>query len=220
MPAISLPKFDGKRENWTNFWTLFCDLVHNKLELTYSHKFSYLQQCCIDDAKELITGFVPNQQGYENAVKLLTEQFDENNLLQHQLQTKLLGIKSPSHTLEELKSFRLEYQKIIRTLESSSLINGHAIIKTLLFNKLNSQTTRKVVEGIGIDFTYAQFDEHLLKLTRQMEFCRAQEERVEKPKTKINVNSAIVHQSSVSKTRQFCGEAHMAFKGILRYNPY
>ena len=69
MPPISLPNFDGKRENWTNFWTLFCDLVHNKPELTYSHKFSYLQQCCISDAKELITGFVPDQQGYENAVK-------------------------------------------------------------------------------------------------------------------------------------------------------
>ena len=23
MPPIALPTFDGKRENWTNFWTLF-----------------------------------------------------------------------------------------------------------------------------------------------------------------------------------------------------
>ena len=113
MPPISLPNFDRKRENWTNFWTLFSDLIHNKSELTYSHKFSYLQQCCIGDAKELITGFVPDQQGYENAVKILTEQFDESNLLQHQLQSKLIGIKSPANTLEKLKSFRLEYQKII-----------------------------------------------------------------------------------------------------------
>ena len=113
MPPISLPNFDGKRENWPTFWTLFSDLVHNKSELTYGHKFSYLQQCCIGDAKELITGFVPDQQGYENAVKILTEQFDESNLLQHQLQSKLIGIKSPANTLEKLKSFRLEYQKII-----------------------------------------------------------------------------------------------------------
>ena len=81
MPPISLPNFDRKRENWTNFWTLFSDLIHNKSELTYSHKFSYLQQCCIGDAKELITGFVPDQQGYDNAVKILNEQLGESNLL-------------------------------------------------------------------------------------------------------------------------------------------
>ena len=105
MPAISLPKFDGKREHWTYFWTLFTDLVHNKSELTFSHKFTYLQQCCVDEAKELITGFIPNEQGYTNAVKLLTEQFDETNLLQHQLQSKLISIKSPAHNLEELRGF-------------------------------------------------------------------------------------------------------------------
>ena len=98
--------------------------------------------------------------------------------------------------MEELRSFRLEYQKIIRTLESSSLINGHEIIKTLLFNKLNGQTTRKVVEAIGIDFTYDAFDAQLLKLTRQMEFCRSQEEKHDKIKPKVNVNAALVHQSS------------------------
>ena len=93
------------------------------------------------------------------------------------------------------------------------MINGLAIIKTLLFNKLNSLTTRKVVEAIGIDFTYSQFDEYLLKLTRQLEFCRSREEKVEKPKAKVNVNATFVnHQTSVNKTYQFCGETHMVFK--------
>ena len=101
-------------------------------------------------------------------------------MLQHQLQSKLLGIKSPSNSLEDLKSFRLEYQKIIRTLSSMSLINGQEIIKTLLFNKLNSQTTRKIVEVIGIDFEYEALDAQLLKLIRQMEFCRSQDEKQEK----------------------------------------
>ena len=212
MPAISLPKFDGKRENWTNFWTLFTDLVHNKPELTFSHKFSYLQQCCVDEAKILITGFIPNEQGYNNAVKLLLELYDETHLLQHQLQSKLISIKSPNHSLVDLKAFRLEYQKIIRTLQSSSNISGLEIIKTLLFNKLNSNTTKKIVEGIGINFTYDEFDKHLLKLTQQMEFCQSQEERVEKTKTKVNVNSAVVRHKSNGNSCTFCGEEHVDFR--------
>ena len=212
MPTISLPKFSGKREEWTNFWTLFTDLVHNKPELTFSHKFSYLQQSCVDEARELITGFIPNEQGYQNAIKLLNEQFDETHLLQHQLQSKLLSIKAPSHSLEDLKAFRLEYQKIIRTLESSASINGHAIIKTLLFNKLNSNTTKKIVERAGIDFNYDEFDKQLLQLIQQMEFCKSQDERAEKPKTKVNVNSAFVRSATNGNLCVFCSEEHVDFK--------
>ena len=212
MPAISLPKFNGKREEWTNFWTLFTDLVHNKSELTFSHKFTYLQQCCVDEAKELIMGFIPNEEGYKNAVKLLIEQFDETHLLQHQLQSKLISIKSPSHSLEDLKTFRLEYQKIIRTLESSASLNGHAIIKTLLFNKLNSNTTKKIVESAGIDFDYAEFDKHLLKLIQQMEFCKSQDERTERPKGKVNVNSTFVRPRPNDNLCVFCREEHVDFK--------
>ena len=160
-----------ERENWMNFWTLFQDLIHDKSELTYSHKFTYLQQCCVGEANELITGFIPDQAGYDNVVKLLKEQFDETKLMQHQLQSKLLIIQSPSHNLEELKSFRLDYQKIIRTLTSMSLMSGKEIIKTILFNKLSSQTTRRLVEKLGIDFTYDKFDKQLRVIIQQIEFC-------------------------------------------------
>ena len=212
MPPIHLPTFDGKRENWTNFWVLFKDLIHDKGELTYSHKFTYLQQCCVGDAKELITGFIPDQAGYDNAVKILKEQYDETHLLQHQMQSKLLTIKSPSNNLEELKSFRLAYQKVIRTLDSLSLINSKELIKTILFNKLHIQTTKKMVEVLGINFNYDAFDAQLLKMTQQMEFCRSQEERQEKPKKQINVNAAVLPSPPQVRGCNFCDEQHPAFK--------
>ena len=212
MPPIHLPTFDGKRENWTNFWTLFKDLIDDKSELTFSHKFTYLQQCCIGEARELITGFIPDQAGYENAVKILKEQFDERHLLQHQMQSQLLTIKSPSNNLEELKSFRLSYQKIIRTLDSMSLINSKELIKTILFNKLHSLTTRKMVEVLGIEFKYDEFDSQLLKMIQQMEFCRSQDERQDRPKQKVNVNAAMLNQTPPVRGCNFCNEPHPAFK--------
>ena len=126
--------------------TLFKNLVHNKSDLTFSHKFTYLQQCCIGEAKELIAGFIPNQAGYDNAFTLFKEQYDEQDIMQHQLQSKLLQIKSPGHNLEELKSFCLAYQKVIRTLTSMSALSCKELVKTVLFNKLNSQTTKRLVE--------------------------------------------------------------------------
>ena len=79
------------------------------------------------------------------------------------MQRKLLTIKLPSNNLEELKQFRLAYQKVVRTLNSLSLINSHELIKTILFNKLYVQTTKKIVEALGINFTYDAFDAQLLK---------------------------------------------------------
>ena len=90
-------------------------------------------------------------------------------------------------------------------MNSLSLINGQALIKTILFNKLPPQTTKKIVEAIGIDFTYDAFDTQLLKMIKQMELCKNQEDRQEKPKRQLNVNSAIVSSPQV-RGCNFCDE--------------
>ena len=216
MPPIQLPTFDGSRVEWEHFWTLFKDLVHDKAELSYSHKYTYLKQCCKGDAKEAIAGFIPNEEGYENAVKLLREQYDGKDIKQHQLQSTLLGIKPPGHNLVELKTFRLEYQKVLRSLMSMSCTQDKELVKTVLFNKLHDQTTKQLVDEIGIKFDYEAFDEQLKKLIQKMEFCRIQRELHEpKPKkaeSRVNVNTTVVPSLQQQRGCEFCQEAHAAFK--------
>ena len=94
------------------------------------------------------------------------------------------------------------------------LVNCHDLIKTIFFNKLNVQTTKKIVEAIDIDFSYDAMDEQLRKMIQKMEFCCTQEERQEKPKRQencINVNSAVL-PSPPFRGCNFCDEQHPAFK--------
>lgn len=83
LPAISIPNFDGSYEHWLEFRDTFISLVHNCKSITQIQKFHYLKSSLSGNAKSVIDSLEFSANNYEVAWELLTNRFDNTNLLVH-----------------------------------------------------------------------------------------------------------------------------------------
>ena len=57
LPPVTVPTFDSTQENWQGFWTLFESLVHTRVDLDSSIKFTYLKNAFKCQSLKLVQGF-------------------------------------------------------------------------------------------------------------------------------------------------------------------
>ena len=75
LPKLEPKKFNGKADQWQEFWDSFESSVHGNEELSKVDKFSYLKYLVQEPARAVISGFKLTEENYESAVRLLHERY-------------------------------------------------------------------------------------------------------------------------------------------------
>lgn len=81
LPTITLPKFDGKYEDWLSFEDSFKTLVHSNEKIQTVQKFNYLKSCLIGNAAQIIHSLSTTADNYEIAWNLLTERYSNKRII-------------------------------------------------------------------------------------------------------------------------------------------
>ncbi|XP_064082936.1 uncharacterized protein LOC135198947 [Macrobrachium nipponense] len=121
LPAIKIPEFSGGEEEWLAFWDIFNSLVHDRRDISDVIKFSILRASSRDNALKAIEGMLVTNANYSVAIQTLKEKYDNKEKLKRRLMSKLTHLVPPSHTIEDLNTFKLEYEKIILQMNTLNL---------------------------------------------------------------------------------------------------
>eukprot|EP00112_Aurelia_sp_Birch-Aquarium-sp1_P006057 Seg1677.6 transcript_id=Seg1677.6/GoldUCD/mRNA.D3Y31 product="hypothetical protein" protein_id=Seg1677.6/GoldUCD/D3Y31 len=75
LPRLGPKKFNGKSDEWQEFWDSFDSSFHSNEELSKVDKFSYLKFLKQEPTRAIISGFQLTEENYESAVRLLQERY-------------------------------------------------------------------------------------------------------------------------------------------------
>ncbi|XP_069191442.1 uncharacterized protein [Procambarus clarkii] len=96
LPSLSLPTFFGTEdESWDNFWNKFVDSVDSYANVAKTTKFIYLQGVLKDEALQVVCNLNFTDDGYDNAVQLLKDNYVKPERTIRLLTQKLLDINPP-----------------------------------------------------------------------------------------------------------------------------
>ncbi|XP_077545161.1 uncharacterized protein LOC144158266 [Haemaphysalis longicornis] len=110
VPRVALPKlqiapFSGDRRDWQGFWEQFDATIHANQHLTKIDKFKYLRSYMTGPAKTAIEGIRLAEDGYDAAIKILTDRFGRRDLLMADHVDALLAI-TPVKTSADVAGLR------------------------------------------------------------------------------------------------------------------
>ena len=141
MPEVKLPEFNGDFDQWSQFWDLFTSLIDNRTDLSVSVKFNYLRSDLKGPCAKLVSGFIVNENNYNEAKALLCNHYADDNRCIRNLVQKFRELKTPQHEYKELSDFRIQYNHILRSLKAFKDVDpADWFICELLVLRLNSET--------------------------------------------------------------------------------
>lgn len=76
LPVMQLAKFNGKYEDWTEFYAMFNKVVGNNEDLSKIKRLQHLRSCLNGAAIDTIKPLEPSEANYEKAMKLHIKRFD------------------------------------------------------------------------------------------------------------------------------------------------
>ncbi|XP_054722052.1 regulating synaptic membrane exocytosis protein 1-like [Uloborus diversus] len=118
LPEISLPKFNGKYEEWFLFKEQFNSIINSNSSLSDSQKLYYLKSSLIGRAKEIET----IDDTYQSLWKALTERFENKRLIVNSHIQELLNIQKITHeSADELRNLVDKIHKHLRALRQMDL---------------------------------------------------------------------------------------------------
>ncbi|XP_037930965.1 uncharacterized protein LOC119665791 [Teleopsis dalmanni] len=79
LKPLELKKFDGNLENWIPIWEQFKQAIHENSKLDAASKFNYLNDALVGKAAAAITGFLPTERCYYDAIELLLKEYGDSD---------------------------------------------------------------------------------------------------------------------------------------------
>lgn len=76
LPEISVPKFDGKIENWVHFREMFCKIIIDEKKLDFSAKIHYLLNSIPDNLAKTFDKISFSEEGFNLMWETLKDRFD------------------------------------------------------------------------------------------------------------------------------------------------
>lgn len=150
LPEASLPKFDGRYEQWLSFKDAFLAMVGDRRDLNKVTKLhQYLKACLTGDAARKISIFSITEDNYSRAWDLLQQSYQDERLI---ITRHLSLIKNrPTQTKESavgLTRLADDTQQHIMSLQSLNVDVEKKIVVQLLVEKLHKTTRQKLKESL------------------------------------------------------------------------
>ena len=75
LPKLEIKKFNGKLQEWSEFWDSFNSAIHSEQGLAKVDKFKYLRGFLEEPVRRVIAGLALTEENYNAAVEILTNRF-------------------------------------------------------------------------------------------------------------------------------------------------
>lgn len=149
LPKIDIPKFNGEYVKWREFSDLYCQLIHENVDLSEIEKFQYLKSNLMGEAIEPIRHLTMITENYNKAWELLRARFENNRII-------------VSRHLE-----CLIYQPNIKTENYKSIKKLHDTTKECLYGLNNSGIDTNTWDSIVLFILTSKLDKESNKLYEQ-----------------------------------------------------
>ncbi|GBM84851.1 hypothetical protein AVEN_19847-1 [Araneus ventricosus] len=126
LPKLAIDKYYGDPCSWLEFWNRFQNSIDNNTALSKVDKFSYLKGLLGGSAANAINGFTLSDENYDQALNLLKQRFDREELVINAHMAKLLNLL-PVNDSNNIYGLRKLYDTVevqIRSLESLKVTSG------------------------------------------------------------------------------------------------
>lgn len=146
LPEQSLPKFDGKYENWLSFRDDFESSIGSRLDLSNTQKLKYLRSCLSGEPERLVKSFGTTNESYKEAIKLLTETFEQKGKILERHINAIFNIPTMQReSASELSSLINTIQLHLSALKSlhQPIDQWSSILVFIVLNKLDKMTRRE-----------------------------------------------------------------------------
>ena len=111
LPKLKVNKFNGKIEEWQEFWDGFESAIHQNECLSKVDKFNYLRTLLTGQAKSAIAGFSLTTANYDSADQLLKKSCGKDMLIKRTHVQEMLNVQ-PLYSARDCGRLRAMYDKI------------------------------------------------------------------------------------------------------------
>ncbi|GBM60350.1 hypothetical protein AVEN_79946-2 [Araneus ventricosus] len=143
LPKLTIEKFMGNPQEWTEFWNSFETTIHENNVLSKVEKFSYLKMYLSGKALNVVSGFELSSENYDNCIKILKDRFGRKDVIGSSYMNKIINIE-PVKNSSNLNALRRLYDDLItsvRNLDAMSVTSGSyscllipMVLKKILYN--------------------------------------------------------------------------------------
>lgn len=159
LPKIEIKTFNGKDGEYYPFINLYNSLIHNDKSLSKLQKMYYLRMYLSGEPLDLIKNLNLDDDNYEQALKLLSNRYDNVNKTISQHVNCILDINPVTRcTAESLRSFIAQVKQSLSALESLKQPVHHwdALLVPMLTRKIDQYTVRSyyLEQGNSKDFPH------------------------------------------------------------------
>lgn len=147
LPFLQLKKFDGKIEDWPDFFDNFYSNVHSKKKMSLHDKWNYLKQQLVkdSDAEKAVAGFSDNSASYIPCLDFLKKRYGSKRLLFSTLLRNLL-FKPQVRDMKQARGMLDFLHGSIRQMESHKIVFNDAASNLLLLSALESKIPEKLLQ--------------------------------------------------------------------------
>lgn len=160
LPAIELPKFDGRYTEWTNYKSMFETMIIKHENLNDVQRLHYLKSTLSGEAASLVQHFSVTEENFETAWETLTETYeDKRAIIDAHLQTFLSLPVMTAERAKDLKELRDKTREALKALHNLGCPTdswSHLIVY-LTVQKLDSGSAREWEMLLGAKSEYPDF---------------------------------------------------------------
>ncbi|XP_055604615.1 uncharacterized protein LOC129752854 [Uranotaenia lowii] len=145
LPQISLPKFNGKIEEWLTFRDLYTSLIHWQADLPEIEKFHYLRSQLEGEALSVIDALPLTRANYTIAWELLSKRYTNSKILRKRQVQALFDLPVMKRECSSDLHILLEsFEKIIKSLDQVIQPADYkdAFLLHILSSRLDGSTRR------------------------------------------------------------------------------
>lgn len=141
-------EFDGEKiEEWTEFYQAFMGNYDNDVSLSTVDKFRYLKSFLKGEAADLLLGVQVDDMHYPIALRILEDEYGNQNRLVERLNDRLLSLK-PITKSGELKPLVRTFEKCCKLLEAKHVdVQNNSLLRQDFVKKLPKRVIAKVYEA-------------------------------------------------------------------------
>ena len=186
LPALKLPKFDGRYAEYKRFIRSFCSMVDDDDNIPVLDKFNYLLSCLSGQALAVVEPFQVSEDNYQKVLDRLKDRYDNEVLIFLDHITSLFNIS------KIVKSDPAALRNIIDTvsaLRGSLLSLGtetdilNSILIHIVLSKLDDDSKTSYNEKQNFD-CFPSWDDCYKLLSRRCQFLESQGIKLSKPEEK------------------------------------
>ena len=200
LPEVKINSFSGKLEEWQTWWDSYRSLVHDRQDMDKVLKMTHLKSCLTGKALLVISGFQITEQDYDNAITALHDKYANPEKVRQTLVLQLLDMQPPKNTARDLEHFKLDFERIMKTLEHyvPDLQSSHWLISILLQNKLPTEAEMFIFQKFQTK--YFSVDQLSTGLADHLEFLDKKPDSGKLPIKDKYKTSSQTQQVSTNKT--------------------